>query len=123
MADHSVRLSRPLLCRFCAATQARCDANADQRGQPCCAGCTHWWAAKVTDPGFPLWWRVTAYAEAYAEFSGVCSLEPEELHHALDASLTKPAVSRAIATAKAMGLLHEQSSARCLVLARLVPKP
>jgi hypothetical protein len=79
------------------------------------------WARRAADAQLPLWIRVVAYAEANAHPDGHCPLTPEQLHHGLDPTLSKGAVSRAIARAVAYGWLNPTSSARCLVLDRATP--
>lgn len=74
------------------------------------------WTERASNHRLPLWVRVACYAEAHANPIGICKLKPEELHHALDPTLSKPAISRAIATAIKHGWLHPTSSARYLVL-------
>lgn len=77
----------------------------------------HIWRERAQNHDLPLWLRVACYAEAGA-VHGHRALTPEQLHQALDPTMDKAMISRAIRTAVDYGWLHPASSARCLVLAR-----
>lgn len=74
------------------------------------------WLVRAADHSLPLWLRVVSYAEAHAGRNGHCPLTAGELHRRIDDTVTKGAISRAIATAVRNHWLHPASTARCLVL-------
>jgi hypothetical protein len=81
------------------------------------------WAARAANPRLPLWTRVASYAEAHARPNGHCPLLTGQLHRSIDPTLSKGAISRAIARAVELGMLHPASSARCLVLTTTWAQP
>ena len=74
---------------------------------------------EAKDGRLPLYIRVRAAAVARADRVGHARFYPGELQDWL--GVPRPAaVSKAIAKAKALGLVKQESSARCLVLAHYV---
>lgn len=74
------------------------------------------WTARATNPRLPLWVRVSCYAEAHADPTGLCKLKAEQLRDDLDPTLHPSQISRAIATGIKYGWLHPTSHNRRLVL-------